>query len=106
MTGACALTYVSDRDMAVFGCVCLSCLCPPHLVFRKWALSARCAPGELSSDSLLFYIRMPRKYTVSYLCHIFSKMVFIKKMSLRKVGHSGDPPDGVSCESPMSSDVQ
>jgi len=26
--------------------------------------------------------------------------------SLRKVNHSGDPPDGVSCGSPMSSEVQ
>jgi hypothetical protein len=28
---------------------------------------------------------------------IFSKVVFIKQILLRKVGHNGDPPDGVSC---------
>jgi hypothetical protein len=28
---------------------------------------------------------------------IFSKVVFIKQLLLRKVGHNGDPLDGVSC---------
>ncbi len=27
---------------------------------------------------------------------IFSKVVFIKQILLRKVGHKGDPPNGVS----------
>ena len=92
------------------GCIWLClvlCACQTRwLFFLQVGGLARCVLlTSLSSESgfkFLFYIRMHGRYTDS--CHsIFSKIVFITYMSLRKVGHCGDPPDGVSCGSPMFS---
>jgi hypothetical protein len=80
------------------------CTCQVVCFFCKWAVRA-VSPDELSlnqASSFYFTSGCMARYTDR--CHsMFSKIVFITYMLLRKVGHCGDPPDGVFCGSPMFS---
>jgi hypothetical protein len=84
--------------LVVFGIVYV----PGGLFFLQVGGLARCVllmscPLNQAS-SFYFTSGCMARYTDR--CHsMFSKIVFITYMLLRKVGHCGDPPDGVSCGS-------